>query len=192
MAEIEFKRRGTPLWLVLVVLLALGGAGYFLFARRPAEPVATTADSTTVATAKLPTGDAQRAHLAQGVRLLAGALEQKAPAGNTQVLLLRAVADTLGMPDTQGRRLTDLTQLAFFAFSHAMGQQVQGADSLGTIASSLQLDTPLARQSAVVNRYFAAAADAAKKPASPAGAQAAPGAPATPAASAPAAGKSGS
>jgi hypothetical protein len=55
MAEIEFKRRGTPLWLVLLVLLVVGGgAAYFLLDRRPDTPAtATAADST--ATAAAPT-----------------------------------------------------------------------------------------------------------------------------------------
>ena len=51
MAEIEFKRRGTPLWLVLLILLVVGGAAaYFLIDRRPPAPVtATTADSAATA-----------------------------------------------------------------------------------------------------------------------------------------------
>jgi hypothetical protein len=58
MAEIEFKRRGTPLWLVLLVLLVVGGgAAYFLLDRRPETPAsAGAADSTAATGAAAPSG----------------------------------------------------------------------------------------------------------------------------------------
>jgi hypothetical protein len=31
MAEIEFKRRGTPLWVVLLLLFVLAAAGFFAY-----------------------------------------------------------------------------------------------------------------------------------------------------------------
>jgi hypothetical protein len=59
MAEIEFKRRGTPLWLVLLVLLVVGGgAAYFLLDRRPDTPAAGTAADSAAATAAPATGAA--------------------------------------------------------------------------------------------------------------------------------------
>ncbi|GLC27661.1 hypothetical protein [Roseisolibacter agri] len=55
MAEIDFKRRGTPLWLVLLILLVVGGgAAYFLLDRRPPAPVATAADSAATAAPTTP------------------------------------------------------------------------------------------------------------------------------------------
>lgn len=52
MAEIEFKRRGTPLWLVLLVLLVVGGgAAYFLIDRRPDTPATPAVADSAAATA---------------------------------------------------------------------------------------------------------------------------------------------
>ncbi len=46
MAEIDFKRRGTRLWLVLLIRLVVGGgAAYCLLDRGPGARVATAADS---------------------------------------------------------------------------------------------------------------------------------------------------
>lgn len=58
MAEIDFKRRGTPLWLVLLILLVVGGgAAYFLLDRRPPAPVAATpADSAATTAGTTPGG----------------------------------------------------------------------------------------------------------------------------------------
>lgn len=94
MAEIEFKRRGTPLWLVLLILLVVGGAAaYFLIDRRPPAPVtATTADS--AATAATAPGGAPAAAAAP------------APTGPTSAFV--RFADTRRLPTDEGA-----TQRAF-------------------------------------------------------------------------------
>ena len=57
MAEIEFKRRGTPLWLVLLILLVVGGAAaYFLIDRRPPAPVTAVAAESAATAAPAPGG----------------------------------------------------------------------------------------------------------------------------------------
>lgn len=58
MAEIEFKRRGTPLWAVLLVLLVVAGILYGVFARRGPQPAAGPADTVTTPTGPAPTAAA--------------------------------------------------------------------------------------------------------------------------------------
>lgn len=202
MADIEFKRRGTPLWLVLLVLVALGAAAYFIFERRGADttqqaaastdttaaPAATAAPAGPQSSAPLPppagntgaaaelvrflgaqpfpaTGAAaQRTHLTQAVRLMSGVAQQHAPGSGVQIVLLNAVADTMAMPDTKAERLTDLTQLAFFAFGHAMGENTPVGRKLTQLASQIQLGTPIGEQVTPVRRYFAEAREVVRDP----------------------------
>ena len=50
MAEIEFKRRGTPVWAVLLVLIVLGAILYGIFGRRAPQTAVAPADSVTTPT----------------------------------------------------------------------------------------------------------------------------------------------
>lgn len=58
MAEIDFKRRGTPLWAVLLVLVVIGTALYALFTGRGDQPVTAAADSTETTTPATPAAPA--------------------------------------------------------------------------------------------------------------------------------------
>lgn len=204
MADIEFKRRGTPLWLVLLVLAVLGIAAYFIFERRgadPAQQVGAPADSAAAAApvaAAAPAGPqgaaplpppagnsgaaaefvrflgaqpfpatgaaAQRTQLTQAVRHMSGVVQQHAPGSGLQIVLLNAVADTMAMPDTKPERLTDLTQLAFYAFGHAMGENTPVGRKLTQLASQIQLGTPIGEQVPQVRSYFAEARDVVRDP----------------------------
>ena len=214
MAEIEFKRRGTPLWLVLLVLLLVGGAAYFFLARRPdvtpavaptADPAIAGVDTTvpkveTVAPPTAATGptvefarfvdaggfpasgaQAQRTFLTDATRRMADVLQERAPTAGVQMVLLRAVADTIAMPDTKADRIPDLTQLAMFAFAHALTAAKVDDGRLATAAGTVQLAVPLSEQSRQVNDYFKTARDlltkGANAPAATPGALPAPPAP---------------
>lgn len=181
MAEIEFKRRGTPLWLVLLVLVIVGVGAWFLFERRPDAPAtATPADSTVTATApaataapapaaagptaefvrfadtgRLPSGDAeQRKYLGDAMRLMAGVLQERAPLAGVQINLLRAIADTLAMPDLKAERVPDLTQLAMFAYGYALNDAKVDSGRLTTHAGQFQPNVPVSKQAAIVNSYL--------------------------------------
>ncbi len=199
MAEIEFKRRGTPLWLVLLILLVVGGGAYAWFAGRGGDPATQTAATPAagspapatpapgasspsaapapaagpaaelvrfVGTREYPGTDAaaQRAYLVEGVRHLATAATQLAPTSGVQINLLRAVADTLALPETTPRRMTDLTQLAFFAFGHAMGSGSAVGVRLQEEAGQLQPGVAIGQQSKAVRNFFRTAADLVQNP----------------------------
>ena len=57
MAEIEFQRRGTPVWMVLLALLVLAAAGWYFFLR-PSTANAPTAATPEVAPATPPAPNA--------------------------------------------------------------------------------------------------------------------------------------
>ncbi|MGZ8469096.1 MAG: hypothetical protein ACXW61_06440 [Gemmatirosa sp.] len=89
MAEIDFKRRGTPLWLVLLVLLVVGGgAAYFLLDRRPDTPAATAVADSAATTGAPATGAAPAAAAPAG------------PSGPTAEFV--RFADTQRLPTTDG------------------------------------------------------------------------------------------
>jgi hypothetical protein len=184
MAEIEFKRRGTPLWLVLLVLAVLGGGAWFFLESRPDAPTVTAADSAAAVTAtpgaaapaaaapaaptsavaqfarfsdtgRLPGGDAdQRKYIGDAMRLMAGVLREKAPNNGVQINLLQAIADTLAMPDTKAERVPDLTQLAFFAYAYALNDAKVDDGKLTSAASQLQPNVALGKQASIVNGYL--------------------------------------
>ncbi|MDF1501838.1 hypothetical protein [Roseisolibacter sp. H3M3-2] len=182
MAEIEFKRRGTPLWLVLLVLAVLGGAAWFFVRQRPEAPVAQTAADSAAApagspaaaapaapaptgpsvnlarfadSASLPGADAeQRRYLSQAMRLMADVLQEKAPTNGVQQSLLRAVADTLAMADTRAERVADLTQLGFFAYAYALNDAKVDDGKLSTAASQMQPNVAVGRQKSIVDGYL--------------------------------------
>jgi hypothetical protein len=208
MAEIEFKRRGTPLWLVLLILLLVGAVAYFAFGRgRDAATVAATpnpaptaaatpAPGATGATPPAATGGAsaefarfvdagafpaaaaaQRTYLTDATRKMADVLQERAPSSGVQTVMLRAIADTLAMPDTKPARIADLTQLAMFAFAHALTGAKVDDGRLAPAAGAVQPAVPLTAQTRQVNDYMKAARDLLRDGA--AGGAAAPGAPAS-------------
>jgi hypothetical protein len=184
MAEIEFQRRGTPLWLVLLVLAVLGAVAWFFVRERPPEPATqTAADSAAAAVAPgtqaaapaapaapagpsaqfvqfadaggLPSTEAeQRSYLSRAMRLMADVLQEKAPGKGVQMNLLRAVADTLAMPATKAERAADLTQLGFFAYAYALNDAKVDQGKLSTAAGQLQPNVALGRQKAIVDGYL--------------------------------------
>jgi hypothetical protein len=205
MAEIEFKRRGTPLWLVLLILLLLGAGAYFAFGRRPdaatvatgANPAqtaaATPAPGATGATPPAAAGGpsvefarfvdagafptaapAQRTYLIDATRKMADVLQERAPSSGVQTVMLRAIADTIAMPDTKPARIADLTQLAMFAFAHALTGAKVDDGRLAPAAGAVQAAVPLTQQTQQVNAYMKAARDLLRDGA--AGGAAAPGA----------------
>ena len=205
MAEIQFERRGTPLWLVLLILLLVGAGAYFAFGRRPAAPApAVSADSAqapaTVAATPgaapaapaAPSGPsaefarfvdagafpsaatAQRTYLTDATRKMADVLQERAPSAGVQTVMLRAVADTIAMPSTTPARVAELTQLAMFAFAHALTSAKVDDGRLAPAASALQLGVPLTQQTQQVNDYLKVARDVLRGGASAGGA--APGA----------------
>jgi hypothetical protein len=205
MAEIEFKRRGTPLWLVLLILLLLGAGAYFAFGRRPdaatvaagANPAQTAAvtpaPGATGATPPPAAGGpsvefarfvdagafptaapAQRTYLIDATRKMADVLQERAPSSGVQTVMLRAIADTIAMPDTKPARIADLTQLAMFAFAHALTGAKVDDGRLAPAAGAVQAAVPLTQQTQQVNAYMKAARDLLRDGA--AGGAAAPGA----------------
>lgn len=210
MAEIEFKRRGTPLWAVVLVLLVIAGALYALFGRG-GDPAPATADSTAatptpaapgaaapatpaaptgplatlsawVDTAKVGTGAAPvAAYAGTGLRLLADAVQEKAPMAGIQYMMIRAMADTVLMPDTPARKQLDATQAAFFAAQFALRDK-PGAARIETAAQKLQLNVPLAQQRADVENFFKVSRDVLRDPSKPPAGGPAPGTAPAPAA----------
>ena len=212
MAEIEFQRRGTPLWLVLLILLLVGAGAYFAFGRGPdattttaaadpaRAPVPATAPGAAGTTpppaATGPSAEfarfvdagafpgaaaAQRTYLSDATRKMADVLQERAPSSGVQTVMLRAIADTIAMPDTKSERIADLTQLAMFAFAHALTGAKVDAGRLATAASAVEPAVPLTRQTQQVNDYLKAARDVLRD-----GATAGTGAPGAPAAVPPA------
>ena len=209
MAEIQFERRGTPLWLVLLILVLLGAGAYFVFARRPGAPApaasaesaqapagapAPTAGTPAPAAAGGPSAEfarfvdagafpsaaaAQRAYLTDATRKMADVLQERAPASGVQTVMLRAVSDTIAMPNTTPARIAELTQLAMFAFAHALTSSKVDDGRLAPAASAVQPAVPLTEQTQQVNDYLKTARDVLRG-----GAGSAP--PAAPAAPAPA------
>lgn len=199
MAEIEFKRRGTPLWAVVLVLLVVVAIGYFVFGRgnagspvsdsvaatpapaapgapapgpgTPAAPapaaappgiagLASWVDATTIpATA----GEAQRTTLAEGLRRLASALEQRSPMSGVQILLIRSMADTLVLPNPTANQQINAVQAAFFAAAYALRDAPAG-DRMNRAASTLLLTKSISDQRAEIREYFEVARDAMRAP----------------------------
>jgi 2-oxoglutarate dehydrogenase E2 component (dihydrolipoamide succinyltransferase) len=207
MAEIEFKRRGTPLWAVVVVLLVIAGILYALFGRgRPGTAVA-PADTTAPAVAgdsasrapataaaagpiadlstwadssKMPQAPADAAqYVAQGLRMIVPALKVRAPMAGVQHVMLGAMADTIAMPTTSAAKQTDAAQAAFFATAYAIRDHNAGAD-LQNAAASFQLKRTLTQQRSQVQSFFKAAARALADTTTPRKPQV-PGAPGAPA-----------
>lgn len=185
MAEIQFERKGTPVWLVVLILAVVATAAYFLLARRP-EPAAQTATATdsTTATAVAPAAPAaplgpsaeyvkfaterrfpkddaaaQRPFLSDVARHLSSVLQERAPTQGVQILLLKSIADTIAMPDTKASRLPDLTQLAFFVFANAYKAGAQGNSSLVDFAGRIQPNVPVGTQARDIQAYLDAARD---------------------------------
>ena len=200
MAEIEFKRRGTPLWAVVlglivialivwVVVRQMGGAPTTV-----ADTTATPAATTPAAPAAPPQTPAERyaafvdsaptvaegetaVYVADGLGRLADAMQQKYPANGVQVNLIRAMSDSLRLPGVAPRRQTDMAQAALFAAGFA----INPGDAAGPVtqaASAVQLDKTLHQQLDVVRKVFRTARDAMSgeakptTPATPAGAAA--------------------
>lgn len=181
MAEIEFKRRGTPLWAVVLVLLVIAGVLYALFGRGGSTRA--TADSTSAAapttsdsaapskvaeapltplaafakwadTAKAPTDQAgAAAYVGQGVRMLGKALEERAPMAGAQHVLLRALADTISMPTTPAPHAVQSARLAFNAASYALGNTA-GAQRIVASIQGIDEKKSLAAQGAVFKDAF--------------------------------------
>ena len=184
MAEIEFQRRGTPLWLVLLVLAVLGGGAWLFVRERPAEPVGQTAADSAAPTVApgaaaarpaapaapagpsaqfvrfadagaLPAAESeQRTYLSRAMRLMADVVQERAPSKGVQMSLLRAVADTLAMPATKTERVADLTQLGFFAYAYALNDAKVDEGKLSAAASQLQPNVPVGRQKKIVDGYL--------------------------------------
>lgn len=165
MAEIEFKRRGTPVWAVLLVLLVVAGILYGVFARRggqpaavptdtvttPTGPAATTAPAATPApavaplvaydmwadSAKAPAGGPELArYVASGLRAALPVIKERAPMSGVQQVLISASADTLEMPTTSETKQTEVAQAAFYAVSYA--QKTSGADTTKANAAAIE------------------------------------------------------
>jgi hypothetical protein len=206
MAEIEFKRRGTPLWAVVLVLIVIAGIVWALVGRgRPAAvPADTTAaaDSTAAgavapmdsahqaAAAKAPapvtapassvgpavrfaawvdttkapaSADQQPAHIGQGIQLLADALQERVPLAGAQVMMLRAMADTLMMPNLKASQYTNATQAAFFGAAYAL-RRTSAEVPLNDKATVISLTKPLSQQSREVQSFFTTAAKVLREP----------------------------
>jgi len=194
MAEIEFKRRGTPVWAVLLVLLVVAGILYGVFARRSSQPAPAVTDTLTTPTgpaaapapsaatpapavspvdayaawadtAKMPTGATPAAHyVATGLRLLVPALKDRAPMAGVQHLMVAAMADTLDMPNLTEAKQTDVAQAAFFAIGYATRSTPTGG-ALDKAATRVQLKTPLASQRPAIEHFFKTAAQVWRGPA---------------------------
>jgi hypothetical protein len=194
MAEIEFKRRGTPLWAVVLVLLVIAAALYALFGRGKATPATQPADTAVAATPNAPTtptpgapaapptaagpipafaawvdsvkvpasGDVT-AYVSSGLRLLADALQVRAPMAGAQLLMIRAMADTVAMPGSTPEKRLNATQAAFFATQFAMRDK-PGAARLENAAQRLDLKTPLTKQREDLQKFFETARDVMRDP----------------------------
>lgn len=204
MAEIEFKRRGTPLWVVVLALIVIALVAWF-FVRRAAAPAAPATPTPATAPATPATGAATPAPAAatplaaysafvdslpkrggdaavvvsDGLRLLAGALQQQYPNNGVQVNLVRAMADSLRLPGVTPRRQADMAQAAFFATAFAMGRGGAG-DTVNVAAAQVLLDKSLSQQMPAVRRAFEAASRTLKAPPQPAKPAVPPGAPPVP------------
>jgi len=223
MAEIEFKRRGTPLWVVVLVLLVIAGVLYALFGRHRTPA---TADSTSAAapttggspsvsaapsgaggqtsagapasnvpatavgrlsvwadSAKMPSDAAtQRGYIAEGIGRLAGALEEAMPQAGAQYVLVKALADSVRLPNRTPNQVINDLQASFFAAAYPLRDYTNG-QHVNDAASAIQLTRPIGQQRAEIEKYFKAAAAAFRSPGSktaPAPATAAPAAPTTP------------
>lgn len=202
MAEIDFKRKGTPLWLVLLILMVLGAGGYFLLGRRPEPapqavatdaPTATAAAATPAAAPLAPTAAfakfanerrfpptdaaAQRSFLSDASRQLSTVLQERAPDKGVQIALLRSVADTIAMAETKVERLPDLTQLAFFVFANAFSGNRAGSAPLNSFAARVQPNVAIGRQAQAIQGFVDAVREALTSPAAAAGAAGATGGP---------------
>ena len=200
MAEIEFERRGTPVWKVVVALLVVVAIVWAILARRGghtpaladstaaapasgdsaaakaknAPPAPVTAPAATAGasaqfatwadTSKMPgAGDQQAAYVGDGLQLLAGALQERVPLAGVQVNLIRAMADTLRMPNLKASQYTNATQAAFFAVGYAL-RQTTAAVALNDKATVISLTKPLSQQSQEVRSFFATAAKVLREP----------------------------
>jgi len=214
MAEIEFERRGTPLWKVVLALLVVAAIVWAILARRgggtpaladstataPASdsaaaaaaknvppapvtaPAATAGPSAQFATwadtSKMPSGgDQQAAYVGGGLQLLAGALQERVPLAGVQVNMIRAMADTLRMPNLKASQYTNATQAAFFAVGYAL-RQTTAAQPLNDKATVISLTKPLAQQGPEVRSFFTTAAKVLRAPIAKDSAPAKPVAPA--------------
>ena len=193
MAEIEFKRRGTPLWVVLLALIVValvvwlvvrqhGGAPTAAAptpaptttapappgAQAPAAPPQTPAERYAAVVDSLPavpaTGTAT--YVAEGLSRVADALQEKYRASGVQVNLIRAMSDSLRLPGIVTRRQTDMAQAAFFAAGYAISR-TDAAGPVTQAASAVQLEQPLDKQLPAVRKVFKTARDAIKGGAAP-------------------------
>ncbi len=187
MAEIEFTRRGTPLWAVVLVLLVLGGVAYYFLRPGRSAPVEVGADTAVVPAAAAPSGatpavapplapvpalakwvdtatttDAA-SYASAGLRLVASAMEVRAPQAGAQIVMVRAMADTLAMPDLTDKKRTDAAQAAFFATAFAM-RTTPGGAKIEHAASVIQLGKPLGAQRNDLQNYFRATSEALTDP----------------------------
>ncbi|MBV9879407.1 MAG: hypothetical protein JO180_02880 [Gemmatirosa sp.] len=214
MAEIEFKRRGTPLWVVVVALLVVAGLVWALIGRGkgaapvPADTAATSAApgaATPVApppvnsaaaapasatgpvakfvawvdTSKPPTeAAAERAEYASGIRLLADALQERVPMAGAQIVLARAMADSLALPGATQSQAINALQAAFFAVSYAMRGTPPGA-RMNDVASNLQLTKSIGAQREDIGKFFVTARNAMYDPSQKQPSQNEPAAPPT-------------
>jgi hypothetical protein len=186
MAEIEFKRRGTPVWVVLLALIVLAAILYGIFFRgspqtavapaasgtTPTGPAATPAAPAAPAAPALPPArafaawsdsvhvpsapDAAAGYVADGIRKLGAALRERVPMAGGQHLLVDAMADTIAMPTTTEAKRTDAMQAAFFAAAYAMRGTPPG-EALQTSASRLVLQRSITQQAKSVEDVFKAA-----------------------------------
>ncbi|AHG91201.1 hypothetical protein J421_3664 [Gemmatirosa kalamazoonensis] len=200
MAEIEFERRGTPLWKVVLALLVVAAIVWAILARRgggtpaladstaatpatdsaaaaaaknvPPAPVTAPAAAagpsaqfaTWADTSKMPSGgDQQAAYVGDGLQLLAGALQERVPLAGVQVNMIRAMADTLRMPNLKASQYTNATQAAFFAVGYAL-RQTTAAQPLNDKATVISLTKPLAQQGQEVRSFFTTAAKVLRAP----------------------------
>lgn len=204
MAEIEFKRRGTPLWVVLLALILIALA-VWLFVRRSSDATPTPAPATPTTPAPATTtppptgatpapapaaaaaplavysafvdstasvsGAEVTRYVAEGLRRLADAMQQATPGNGVQINLVRAMADSLRLPDIAPRRQADMAQAAFFAAGYALNRG-NAAGDVSTAASQVQLDRTLQQQVPQIRNVFVKARDAMKggAPNAPAGA----------------------
>jgi hypothetical protein len=191
MAEIEFKRRGTPLWAVLLALIVIALIVWFVLRKPPGAPTAAapapaptaTQPSTPAPAAAPPQTPAERfsayvdsqptvpdaataSYVADGLSRLADAMQEKYPASGVQLNLIRAMSDSLRLPGIAPRRQTDMAQAAFFAAGYVISHN-DAAGPVTQAASSVQLEQPLPKQLPAVRKVFRAARDAIKGAAAP-------------------------
>jgi hypothetical protein len=206
MAEIEFKRRGTPVWAVVLVLLVIAVVLYFVFGRHTGAPATQAADTSSTApaaapapgaasgstgaaatspaapaaavtgigrfaawvdSAKMPSDAASQAeYLGAGLSSLADALKERAPQAGAQYVLVRALADTVRMPNRTPKDQVNSVQAAFFATSYAL-RDYTGGQKLGVSASSIQLTKGLGDQKTEIQKFFKSARDVMRNPGAP-------------------------